>query len=168
MVQYAPLLCRAEAANQEPWPAGPSLCAEAQRAKATEDGVQGKGCPLLLGRKIFNFWTSQDVFQAFFNDFVVSLDFVAWRKGGGAPLATPLGIEIVTQNQTLPAYSIVITACYQACWWKVDCVILFSERLLWKRLFQQKHYSQGAKKLPAHICKIQGRPEVAPWLIKRI
>ena len=69
MVQYAPLLCRAEAADQEPWPAGPSLCAEAQRAKATEDGVQGKGCPLPLGKKIFDFRTSLDPFLDHFLQF---------------------------------------------------------------------------------------------------
>ena len=39
----------------ESQPEGPILRAEARRAKAAGDGVQGKGRPLPLGRKIFDF-----------------------------------------------------------------------------------------------------------------
>ena len=42
-----------------PRPEGPTLRggkrAEAQRADAAGDRVQGKGCPLSLGKKIFEF-----------------------------------------------------------------------------------------------------------------
>ena len=34
-------------------PKGRSICAEARRAKAAGDGVQEKGCPLPLSKKIF-------------------------------------------------------------------------------------------------------------------
>ena len=36
-------------------PEGLRIRAEARRAEAAGDGVQGKGCPLLLGKKIFDF-----------------------------------------------------------------------------------------------------------------
>ena len=39
-----------------------SVRGEARRAEAAGDGVQGKGCPLLLGKKIFDFWTSLGAF----------------------------------------------------------------------------------------------------------
>ena len=39
------------------------VCAKAQRAKAVGDGVQGKGCPLSLGKKFFYFLTSLNTFS---------------------------------------------------------------------------------------------------------
>jgi len=36
-------------------PEGPRIRAEARRAEAAGDGVQGKGCPLLRGKKFFDF-----------------------------------------------------------------------------------------------------------------
>ena len=87
-----------------------------------------------------------------YNVFMPFYDEYPWRTFYFCKVRKLYKLQILKKNfcqiQNI-AYSIVITACHHACWWKVDCVIFFSERLVWKRLFKQKHYSQGAKKLPA-------------------
>ena len=55
------------------------------------DGVQGKGCPLFLGRKIFDFLTSLDAFSG---HFLTILNFWAsarpeYATGKGGPIPPP-------------------------------------------------------------------------------
>ena len=50
-------------------PEGPRIRAEARRAEAAGDGARGKGCPLPLGKKIFDFRTSLDPFLDHFLQF---------------------------------------------------------------------------------------------------
>ena len=48
--------------------------AEARRADAAGDRVQGEGCPLSLGKKIFEFLASLDAFQTTFSSNMRKID----------------------------------------------------------------------------------------------